>query len=259
MSWRPKGIMKEFAVMKHRDHARTAALLASAGLVLAACSGSPPPNAALEQAQATYTAASGDPMVQRAASHELQNAQEALQTAQSAFNNGADPAEVDHYAYLAQRYSEVAGEQAKYRSSAAQVADISRTITLSDMAFATGKADLSAPGMKAVGQIATFMRNRPNRAAAINGYTDSTGSAGLNAALSAKRAAAVQTALVHQGIDPSRLQAHGLGPSNPVASNNSAAGRQQNRRVEILFSVVPIANTEVRAAMPTGTEPAPGR
>lgn len=223
--------------MNHRDLIKTGLILASGGVVLAACSSAPAPNAALSQAEAAYSTASNDPLVQRSAPYELQDADESLQTAKKMWSDNDDKVQVDHYSYLAQRYSEVAVEQAKYRAAAAQVANASRTITLSDMMFATGKADLNDQGMHAVHELAIFMRNRPDRIVNIMGYTDSTGSAELNAALSQRRAAAVQQALVAQGIDGSRVQAHGLGPSNPVASNETADGRQHNRRVEVAISV----------------------
>ena len=175
--------------------------------------------------------------MQRSAPYELQDAKESLQTAQQKWSDNDDKVQVNHYSYLAQRYSEVAVEQAKYRAAAAQVADASRTITLSDMLFATGKADLNDQGMHAVHELATFLRNRPDRIVTIMGYTDSTGSAQLNEALSQQRAAAVQQALVAQGIAASRVQARGLGPSNPIASNQTAEGRQHNRRVEVAISV----------------------
>ncbi|MGO8920165.1 MAG: OmpA family protein [Stellaceae bacterium] len=222
--------------MKHRTLLRTSFVLASGGLALAACSSAPQPNAALSQAQAAYATASNDPMVQRSAPHDLADAQDFLQTAQTAWSNNEDKAVVDHEAYMAQRYSQIAQERAKVRAGAMQATAAARIITLSDMLFATGKADLNPQGMQAVGELATFLKNYPNRTVAIAGYTDSTGSDKLNAALSAKRAAVVQAALVQQGIAPSRVEARGLGPSNPVASNSTAAGRQQNRRVEVAIS-----------------------
>lgn len=225
--------------MKPRGFPRTGVVLASTAFALVACAEAPQPNASLSEAQQAYATASADPVVRQAAPRELENAQESLNTAQDAWQNDEDKATVDHYAYLARRYSEVAQQAAKVRTAAISATTSARVMTLGDMLFATGKADLNANGMKAVTDLATFLHHYPDRIVAIMGYTDSTGSAKLNAALSEQRAAAVQQALVAQGIDASRIQAKGLGESNPVASNKTANGRQQNRRVEVAISGVP--------------------
>jgi outer membrane protein OmpA-like peptidoglycan-associated protein len=222
--------------MKHHDLVRTGLLVLTSGLALAACSSTPPPNAALEDARHAYATASGNPTVQQSAPRELENAQESLGTAQAAYDNNDDKSKVDHYAYVARRYSEIAQEAAKVRTAAIQATTTARVLTLSDMLFATGKANLNGEGIKAVDQLATFLRNYPDRTVVIMGYTDSTGSAKINAALSQHRAAAVQQALINDGIDSSRIQARGLGPTSPVASNDTAGGRQQNRRVEVAIS-----------------------
>jgi len=222
--------------MNHRDFVRTGIVLASGGLVLAACSSTPQPNAALNQAKATYASASNDPMVQTSAPEKLADAQDSLQVAQQAWNDNEDKAKVDHNAYLAQRYSETAIEAAKFRTAAAQAANAARIITLPGVLFQTGKADLNAQGVQAANDLANFLRVRPDRTVVVSGYTDDTGSANINAALSAARADVVKTALVNQGIAPSRIQSKGLGPSNPVASNATSDGRQKNRRVEVAIS-----------------------
>jgi outer membrane protein OmpA-like peptidoglycan-associated protein len=70
----------------------------------------------------------------------------------------------------------------------------------------------------------------------IEGHTDSVGSSKANQAVSAQRAAAVKQYLVDQGADASRIQTEGLGEAYPVASNSTEAGRQKNRRVEVIFT-----------------------
>jgi outer membrane protein OmpA-like peptidoglycan-associated protein len=219
--------------MNHRDFVRTGLVLASGGLVLAACSSTPKPNAALNQAKATYASASSDPMVQKSAPEKLADAQDSLQVAQQAWNDNEDKAKVDHNAYLAQRYAETAIEAAKFRTAAAQAANAARIITLPGVLFQTGKADLNEQGVQAANDLANFLRVREDRTVVISGYTDNTGPARINTPLSAARAEVVKTALVHQGIEASRIQTKGLGPSDPVASNASPDGRQKNRRVEV--------------------------
>jgi outer membrane protein OmpA-like peptidoglycan-associated protein len=218
--------------MKHYNFLYTGLVLAAGGLVLTACGGPPPPNANLNQARAAYAAASNDPNVARAAPRELEDAQASLQAAQKSWEDGADKAQVDQEAYLAQRYSEIAAQQARRRAAAEQVANATRTISLGDMSFQTGKADLNAQGLQSVRQIATFMQSYPDRRVALTGYTDSTGSDKVNARLSEARANSVRAALINDGVDPSHISASGAGPSNPVASNSTANGRAQNRRVE---------------------------
>jgi outer membrane protein OmpA-like peptidoglycan-associated protein len=223
--------------MKHREFPRITAVCAMGGLALtAACSSTPPQNAALNQAQTAYTRASQNPQVSRFAPGTLTNSQEALQTAQEAWNQDEDRARTEHYAYLSQRYAQTAEESARARAAAEQVVTASRMLTLGDARFATGKADIDAEGQQALGKLATFMKENPDRTAVVTGHTDSTGSAQLNQELSVQRADAARRVLIADGVDAGRLQARGVGPANPIASNDTAAGRAQNRRVEIAVS-----------------------
>ena len=233
--------------MKHAKLTWTSIAVLSSGLALVACSSTPQPNANLNQARQTCATAQNDPTVVQAGPHEMADAKDALDTAQQAWTDNEDKTKVDHYSYLASRYCETAQENAKVRIAAIQTTTTARMLTLSDTLFATGKADLNTGGKKAVDQIATFMRNYPDRVVSITGFTDSVGSKKSNVALSERRAAAVQQALVADGIDASRIQTHGMGESNPVASNATAAGRQKNRRVEVAISGSPSTLTGVGA------------
>ena len=222
--------------MKHLGPLLTSAAVLASGLGLSACSSAPEPNANLDRAHQAYEVASSDPVVRKAAPRELDNAKDTFDEAHAAWSEKEDKATVDHLAYMSQRYSEIAQQAAKIRTHAISATTAARILTLSGMLFASGQADLNDEGTKAVGELATFMRNYPDRTIKIMGYTDSTGSAEINAALSAQRAAAVQNALVAQGIAASRIEARGFGPTNPVASNQTAEGRQKNRRVEVAIS-----------------------
>jgi len=109
-------------------------------------------------------------------------------------------------------------------------------ITLgSDLLFDVGKATLKPGGRRAIENVARIMRNEPERNIVIEGFTDDRGREELNRRLSERRAQAVRAALAGAGVEPGRIVARGLGESYPVASNASPAGRQLNRRVEILI------------------------
>jgi outer membrane protein OmpA-like peptidoglycan-associated protein len=211
-------------------------VLAAGAVALAACSSQPPQNAALNQARSSYSAASGNADVARYGAYPLAEAQENLVIAQDAWANNEPASKVTHYANLADTQSNIAAAIAKRRIAQSESVNVGAEVTLGDMLFQTGKADLNAKGVATVGQLATFLKNNPDRNISVIGYTDSTGSAKLNAKLSDQRAAAVKTVLVRQGIPADRIAASGRGPANPVASNATPQGRQQNRRVVVDIS-----------------------
>ena len=109
-------------------------------------------------------------------------------------------------------------------------------ITLGDVLFAVNRAELSAGGVRNVQKLADFLNQYPQRKVLIEGHTDSTGSRSINQPLSERRADAVRSALAGMGISGDRIETRGYAETYPVASNNTAAGRQLNRRVEIILS-----------------------
>jgi len=109
-------------------------------------------------------------------------------------------------------------------------------LTLGDVLFATGKAELAPGATQTMDYLAAFLNKYPDRKVLIEGHTDSTGSASLNQGLSERRAQSVKTALMGRGISFDRIDTVGYGMDRPVASNDTAAGRQQNRRVEVVIS-----------------------
>lgn len=115
-------------------------------------------------------------------------------------------------------------------------------VNMGDVLFATAKADLNQDAKIALAKLSGIVLNYPSLKLAIGGYTDSTGGADFNQTLSQKRADAVMTYLMSQGLNSDAMSAQGYGPSNPVADNNTTAGRQKNRRVEIVVSGEVIGN-----------------
>jgi outer membrane protein OmpA-like peptidoglycan-associated protein len=117
----------------------------------------------------------------------------------------------------------------------AQRTDRALVMSLHDVVFASGEADLKAGDAGNLDELVAFLIEYPNRTVTIEGYTDSIGSPNYNQRLSQRRADSVKTYLVGQGIGSMRLVASGKGEAAPVAGNESADGRQQNRRVEVII------------------------
>jgi len=109
-------------------------------------------------------------------------------------------------------------------------------ITLNDVLFRTDMAQLEPNGVRTVQKLADFLRQHTQRNVLIEGHTDSTGSHIYNQELSDRRAHSVRMALIDNGISSNRIASHGYGEAYPVASNDTAANRQLNRRVEIILS-----------------------
>lgn len=98
--------------------------------------------------------------------------------------------------------------------------------------FEVGSATLTAKGRGILDEIATALAKLSNKSVAIIGHTDNSGNRASNLALSQARAEAVKGYLVGKGIDPGTLSTSGVGPDQPVAGNDSDAGRARNRRIE---------------------------
>ena len=115
--------------------------------------------------------------------------------------------------------------------------------------FATGKSNLSASAKNSLSEFAVSLINNPQTNVQIAGHTDNTGTRAVNERLSKERADAVLNYLVGQGVTASRMVAQGYAYDYPVASNDTEAGRAQNRRVEVYIS----ANQDMIDAANNGT------
>ena len=102
-----------------------------------------------------------------------------------------------------------------------------------NITFDTNKANIKSNFKPVLDSVAKVINEFDKTKVQITGYTDNTGTAAINNKLSAERANSVVTYLRLRGVAPARIYASGLGSSNPIASNATAAGREQNRRVEI--------------------------
>jgi outer membrane protein OmpA-like peptidoglycan-associated protein len=138
---------------------------------------------------------------------------------------------------------EVAASRAERLDLERQIAELNAretdrglVVTLGDLLFATGKSDLTGGAGPNLDKLAAFLGEYPDRTVLIEGHTDSVGSAESNYLLSQRRAESVRSYLVSRGVQANRLSTAGLGQGSPVASNDTATGRQQNRRVEVIIS-----------------------
>jgi outer membrane protein OmpA-like peptidoglycan-associated protein len=139
--------------------------------------------------------------------------------------------------------NQTAAAQAQLASAQQQLADLQAkqtdrgvVVTLGDVLFDTGKSTLKPGATSAIGRLANFLSQNSNTKVLIEGHTDSVGSDDYNIGLSERRARAVATELEARGIPESQIQTLGRGKDMPVATNGTPEGRQQNRRVEIVFS-----------------------
>lgn len=126
-------------------------------------------------------------------------------------------------------------ENARLRTElGARETDRGLVVTLGDVLFASGQSTLRPGAARTLDKLVAAMRRDRDTTVTIEGHTDSTGKRAYNLALSQKRANAVRNYLTSKGVPGQRIKARGLGPDFPVATNRTEAGRQQNRRVELL-------------------------
>ena len=111
--------------------------------------------------------------------------------------------------------------------------DSIRLIMPGNITFKTDSSDINSSFYPVLNSVAKVLNKYDNSTVMVSGHTDSTGSADYNLTLSKSRAKSVAAYLQGQGVKSSRFEVLGMGSSNPIASNSDAAGRAQNRRVEI--------------------------
>jgi len=183
--------------------------------------------AAMEKAQSIDAARAHQAHEDQAAAAAQQAQQSQAQAADAQAQAAAAQAEADHAkAEAARARSALADLQMKQTALGA-------TLVLQDVVFETGKAELKPGADARLRPLAAYLQTNPDVKVRIDGHTDAQGSDAMNQQLSQARAGAVRDALAGMGVDAARIEAVGHGESEPVATNATAAGRQQNRRVEI--------------------------
>jgi outer membrane protein OmpA-like peptidoglycan-associated protein len=185
-------------------------------------------NAATQMANAAELDARSSQRQSEASQRDAMNAQQQAQAAQQ------QAAASQMQAGEAERRAQALEKQLAELN--AKKTDRGLVITIGDVLFDTGRSDLKSGGMQNIQRLSGFLKEYPKRRAAIEGYTDSTGSDATNMTLSGRRAEAVMSALVGMGVDRAQLVSQGYGETHPVAGNDTSGGRQMNRRVEIVLS-----------------------
>lgn len=232
------------------------ALLAVA-IGLAACASKPNHN--LEEVRSAFSTLQSDPRANKLAALETEDAGKMLDKAQKAYLSGADEREVDQLAYLTRRRIEFAEQTIALRETEQEIeqapaeraeeqlrklqeelqakqTERGTLVTFGDVLFDRNRADLKPGGLRNVQRLADYLNANRQRQIVVEGFTDSTGSDSYNQSLSERRAEAVRTALVRDGVDPQRITVQGYGEQYPVTSNGTPAGRAMNRRVEVTIS-----------------------
>jgi outer membrane protein OmpA-like peptidoglycan-associated protein len=256
-----------------------AALAVAVAAVLGACSSTPDkPISELETARAVVPQVEQSPRAGVAAEN-VSNARKALDSANRLMEKGEKEADIRYEATVASLNAQIANEkileaqakdeiakgeaertqvlaQSREREAEAQrqraqsleqeLADLKAkktdrgiVLTLGDVLFDTGKSTLKPGAYATVDRLANALKEDPARKVTIEGHTDSVGTDEFNQQLSQNRAMSVQAALMERGVSGDQISATGKGESFPVASNDNAAGRQQNRRVELIFTEQP--------------------
>ncbi|MDD5579687.1 MAG: OmpA family protein [Methylobacter sp.] len=253
---------------KRMNHVLVIAVLAIGYGLLTGCATAP--NRDLDEARSEVAKVRSDPAVTAKAPVALYDAEKALKQAENSWSNDEDEKEVSHLSYLAKRKAEIAkytadrnmaedqltamkedSQKALLKSKTEKVQSLEDelmkmkeynpqktnrglVLTLGDVLFATGKAELNSGSQNNLYQLTTFLRENPDRNILIEGYTDSVGSEDMNLRLSLRRADSVAGFLAANGIERGRIVTKGYGEAYPKDSNDTVTGRQYNRRVELI-------------------------
>lgn len=250
-------------------------LIVFISIFLMSCA-SNPPSQLLSEAEQKYESALEISNIKNSDAQSIGDAKDALDKAKELQANNKAKYLVDHYALVSIKNTEIAEarhrlnqieretEQAKEKRQQILMANKTQELrdakmeamqlasqidalkaqqtergiimTLENIVFAFNSATLQPGGEMTVRRIARYLNNYPDRNVLIEGFTDNVGSEEYNLKLSRERAESVKHSLIRHGVGPHRINTVGLGEAYPVAPNTNEAGRQQNRRVEIVIS-----------------------
>jgi outer membrane protein OmpA-like peptidoglycan-associated protein len=193
-------------------------------------------------AQGKVAMAQSESAEQKAAAEQARGQAIAANAAAAASDLARSEAAAANAAAAASAAEQSAELQRQIDALQAKVTDRGLVITLGDVLFTTGQADLKSSASGNLNKLVTFLNQYPTRTVMIEGFTDSVGTDEYNLGLSQRRADSVKTYLTQQGIETARLTASGKGESQPVEGNDTATGRQQNRRVAVIINDPPTAS-----------------
>jgi len=202
--------------------------------------------AELAAAQEAKARAEADAQRKAAMLQEQQAREQAAQSAQQAQDAQSQAQQAQQQAQLAQQQA-AQSERDKQELRAKLLQQFNRiletrdtvrglVVNIGDVLFDTGKYTLRPPAREALAKLSGIVLAYPGLKLTVEGHTDSTGTPTFNQKLSEQRAMTVRDYLVQQGVDMNSITAAGLGEGMPIADNSTAAGRQKNRRVEIIVS-----------------------
>lgn len=192
-----------------------------------------------QAAQAQQQAAQAQAQADAAAAARAQAEAQKAQADEAAANARAQAAEAQQRAQEATQGAEALRARLLAQLNAVlQTTQTARglVVNLNDVLFDTGKYTLKPNTQISLAKVATILELYPGLKVQVEGYTDSTGSPSLNQKLSENRADAVRDFMVNNGVPRDNITAQGYGATDFVAPNNTAAGRAQNRRVELVVS-----------------------
>jgi outer membrane protein OmpA-like peptidoglycan-associated protein len=216
-------VAESAALNHHEAETNQAAYLAAQNARIAQAHGA----AKADDARVAAGQSERDRIVLAARTREAENAKAAAANSQAVAADALNQRD--------QANEEAARAQAELEALKATPTPRGLVLTLGDVMFDTGKAELKSGGVRKIEQLAQFLTEHPERRVQIDGFTDSVGSDAYNEELSQRRADAVKAALVSRNVDPARISTEGYGKAYPVASNSDSGGRQLNRRVEVVI------------------------
>ena len=240
--------------------------LGVATVVVSGCASTDHPKALMD-VEKRYQTVSADERAMQHAATPLKAAGESVSEARAAWLDG-DEVEMGHDIYLAEKHlgvvnheleianmesqfdeadmaraklalkskeREIAALKKDLEEMGAKQSEAANVLTLGDVLFAFDDHKLQPNARTTVERLAAFLEKHDGMRIVVEGYTDSVGNEDYNQTLSRKRAQAIETELADAGIASERITIKAYGEANPVATNDTAAGRQNNRRVEVVL------------------------